>query len=63
MREHEDFALVACPYCGELAEMCLDPTGGATQEYVEDCGVCCQPWRVQVRWRRDGLPEVRLEPV
>ena len=40
----------------------LDPGSGASQEYVEDCQVCCRPWRVFVTYREDGTPEVALEP-
>jgi len=32
----------ACPYCGELIEVLVDP-GDADQEYIEDCQVCCRP--------------------
>ena len=50
-------AQVRCPYCGQVNEIGLDPGGGATQDYVEDCQVCCRPWRVLVNvpsrwWRR-----------
>lgn len=51
-------AVVHCPYCGEPSEIALDPGGGSHQEYVEDCQVCCQPWRVTVRWLDDGSAEV-----
>jgi hypothetical protein len=64
----EDFALgdgsadtestVHCPYCGEAVEIALDPGGGATQAYVEDCQVCCQPWRVHVQYGADGGADV-----
>ncbi|HTT09093.1 MAG TPA: CPXCG motif-containing cysteine-rich protein [Gammaproteobacteria bacterium] len=37
---------VDCPYCGERIELLLDPSAGETQEYVEDCAVCCQPMTV-----------------
>jgi hypothetical protein len=53
-------ATVVCPYCGEPVDVSLDPGGGAAQEYVEDCAVCCQPWRVSVRYRGDGSAEVRV---
>lgn len=47
-------ATVLCPYCGEQVEIAVDPTGGSTQSYVEDCQVCCQPWQVNVRVDRRG---------
>jgi hypothetical protein len=41
---------VTCPYCNEMVEISVDPGGGSVQEYVEDCEVCCNPWRVNVRF-------------
>ena len=55
-------ATVRCPCCGEAVEIGLDPGSGASQEYVEDCQVCCRPWRVCVNYREDGTAEVALEP-
>jgi hypothetical protein len=26
----------------------VDPGGGSSQQYVEDCQVCCNPWQVSV---------------
>jgi uncharacterized Zn finger protein len=56
-----DEADVTCPYCGETVSLRLDPAGGAVQEYVEDCEVCCQPWRVLVRFQRTRSVSVRVE--
>jgi hypothetical protein len=53
-------AVVICPYCGEEVEVSLDPGGGVAQEYVEDCEVCCQPWRVSVRYHSDGTANVSV---
>ena len=39
-----------CPYCGEHCEIVVDPGGGSRQDYIEDCPVCCRPWRVSVWW-------------
>lgn len=52
---------VQCPYCGELVEIVLDPGNGMVQEYVEDCQVCCRPWRVLVNYQEDGRAIVSLE--
>jgi hypothetical protein len=46
--------VVTCPYCGEENEVALDPGSGESQDYVEDCQVCCQPWRVSVDYASDG---------
>jgi hypothetical protein len=39
----------------------LDPGSGSQQEYVEDCQVCCRPWRVAVHYHPDGSAEVSVE--
>lgn len=52
---------VACPWCGEVVSVRLDPGGGPAQEYVEDCQVCCRPWQVHVTWDADGQAEVWAE--
>ncbi|MFN8580999.1 MAG: CPXCG motif-containing cysteine-rich protein [Gemmatimonadaceae bacterium] len=56
-------ANVTCPYCGEGVALILDPGSGDRQDYVEDCQVCCQPWRVRVRYRRDGSADVSVAPL
>ena len=57
----ETSATVVCPHCGEPVEIALDPGSGAEQEYVEDCEVCCRPWRVSVRYAPDGSADVMVE--
>jgi len=54
-------AEVVCPYCGQRVVIGLDPGGGATQEYVEDCQVCCRPWRVRLSYDETGVAEVWIE--
>ena len=56
-----DAADVTCPYCGEPATIAVDAAGGAEQDYVEDCPVCCRPWLVHVRVDEDGLVEAWLD--
>jgi hypothetical protein len=53
---------VTCPYCGEEVEIYVERDVRGT--FVQDCEVCCNPWRVRVtgtgeeRWvdvtRADG---------
>lgn len=53
---------VTCPYCGETCEIFLE--SDVTGTLIQDCEVCCNPWRVRVvyedgdRWldigRADG---------
>jgi hypothetical protein len=52
---------VTCPYCGENVTIALDPDGGLAQEYIEDCQVCCRPWRVHVSYDDEGAVEVSVE--
>ena len=56
-------ARVTCPYCNQIVEISVDPGGGAVQEYVEDCEVCCQPWTVSVQYKRDGSAAVSVTPL
>ncbi len=58
--ELNDTARVLCPYCGEASELLVDLAGGAAQEYVQDCEVCCQPWLVRVRLDGEGFASVSL---
>ena len=58
--EGETEATVECPYCGEAVEITLDPDGGATQQYVQDCEVCCRPWQVHVAYDADGHASVSV---
>lgn len=56
----ETEADVTCPHCGETMSLTLDPTGGVEQEYVEDCEVCCRPWRVRLSYDAAGVAHVEL---
>lgn len=56
-------ATVYCPYCNEPVDISLDAGSGGTQEYVEDCQVCCQPWTVSVRYGADGSANVSVTPL
>ena len=55
-------AIVTCPYCAEQVSIALDPGSGESQEYVEDCEVCCQPWHVRVEYNADGTATVSVAP-
>ena len=56
-------ASVLCPYCAEEVSVALDPGSGATQEYVEDCPVCCQAWTVHVHYSGDGAADVSVAAI
>ena len=51
-------AWVSCAYCGETFEIAVDPGGGASQAYVEDCEVCCRPLQLTVWWDETGAAHV-----
>ncbi|MDQ3222213.1 MAG: CPXCG motif-containing cysteine-rich protein [Gemmatimonadota bacterium] len=44
-----------------MNEIALDPGSGSQQEYVEDCQVCCRPWRVAVHYQADGTAQVSVD--
>jgi len=50
---------VLCPYCGESSTISIG-IGEEDEEYVQDCPVCCRPWTVRVRFRRDGGADVTV---
>ena len=48
---------VCCPYCGESFDTIVDVSAGS-QDYIEDCYVCCRPieFRVSVNnFQLEGL--------
>jgi hypothetical protein len=42
---------IICPYCGEEVTIYLEPDVVGTM--VQDCEVCCQPWRLDVSRDRE----------
>ena len=58
----ETGVMAICPYCGEEVSISIDPGGGESQKYVEDCEVCCNPWTVSVRYS-GGNANVSIEPL
>jgi hypothetical protein len=43
-----------CDACGEEIVVPIDVSAGESQEYVEDCPVCCRPNVVHVEIEDDG---------
>ncbi len=41
-----DQFFVTCPYCGEEVEIYVEADVRGT--FVQDCEVCCNPWRLRV---------------
>lgn len=49
-----DEASYVCWACGEEIVVPIEPGEGVSQDYVEDCPVCCRPNRVRVELDDDG---------
>ncbi|MBM82202.1 MAG: CPXCG motif-containing cysteine-rich protein [Planctomycetaceae bacterium] len=43
-----------CDSCGEEIVIPIGPSAGRSQEYVEDCPVCCHPNVIRVGFESDG---------
>lgn len=54
----QDEATYLCESCGEEIVVPLDFSAGESQQYVEDCPVCCHPNVVHVEIDESG--EVRV---
>lgn len=50
---------IQCPYCWETFEAISD-CSVESQEYVEDCEVCCRPIVMKVEVNNEGLPEIEV---
>lgn len=48
---------IECPYCGESIEILIDESI-RSQQYIEDCQVCCRPITLRVEIDADGEPQV-----
>ncbi len=44
-----DEAAYTCAWCGEEIVIPIDLSAGASQEYVEDCPVCCRANVIRVK--------------
>ena len=45
----DDRFVVVCPYCGEQVEIYVE--ADVKGAFVQDCDICCNPWRVRVTGR------------
>ena len=57
----QDESSYVCDACGEEIVIPLDVSGGISQEYVEDCPVCCRPNVIHVEIDEDGETRVWAE--
>lgn len=62
MSDLEQAHAVTCPHCWQTITVWLDLSAGS-QSYVEDCPVCCRPWRVRVEYDSDGTAEVWVDEI
>jgi hypothetical protein len=56
-----DEGAYVCPTCGERIVIPIDPSGGADQQYIEDCPVCCNPNVVHLEFFDGEPPRVWAE--
>jgi hypothetical protein len=52
-----DEFLITCPFCGEDVEIYVEPD--VTGSFVQDCEVCCNPWRIRV-FRSGGERDIEV---
>ncbi len=57
----DDEATYICDACGEEIVIPIDPSAGASQEYVEDCPVCCRANVIHVEIEDDSEDRVWAE--
>lgn len=54
--EHE----VCCPFCGETITLLVDASAGS-QQYIEDCQVCCRPIEVTIEADDDEIESLKVD--
>ena len=57
----QEEATYICDACGEEIEIPLDLSQGSSQEYIEDCPVCCRPNVIHVEMQEDHEARVWAE--
>lgn len=50
-----------CPYCWEDISMLLDQS--ASEVYIEDCEVCCNPIQIDIRFETNELIHFEASPI
>ena len=51
---------IACPFCAESITILLDASEG-TQEYIEDCQVCCRPMQITLQVDGGDIVAVQVD--
>jgi len=57
----QDEGSYLCDSCGEAIIIPLDVSAGATQQFVEDCPVCCRANLIHIELEADGIVRVWAE--
>lgn len=57
----QDEIAYTCSACGEEIVIPLDLSQGSSQEYVEDCPVCCRPNVIHMEFDGRGEPTAWAE--
>ncbi len=50
-----------CPYCRERISMLLDISVDESQQYIEDCEVCCQPIQISYQVNNHELTDFNCQ--
>jgi len=50
---------ISCPYCGESLSVTIE-TMDESQEYIEDCQVCCRPITFDITVNFDGSSSISV---
>lgn len=50
-----------CPHCWQQISMLVDPS--VSQEYIEDCEVCCNPIELQVEAANGTITSLQASPI
>ena len=58
MKEH----FFTCPYCWENISMLID-NSVSTQNYIEDCEVCCNPIQVSFKFSNSELIDFQVHSI
>ena len=53
-REATVEASYVCDVCGEEIVISIDRSAGESQEFIEDCPVCCHPQSIHVEIEENG---------
>ncbi len=58
----QEEASYICDACGEVIVIPLDLSEGTSQQYIEDCPVCCRANIIHVHVDEDGKAQIWAEP-